>query len=84
MKESPKKNCISLTLVYIRAEPSTAALFNEYADLIQPLANIDTIQMLKEDPSATENTYTNIATTSDYTFYFRSNWAFILSLLLFV
>ncbi|CAF1320643.1 unnamed protein product [Adineta ricciae] len=59
--------------LYIRAEPSTVALFDEYADLIQPLANIDTIQMLKEDPSSAENTYTNIATTSDYTFYFRSN-----------
>ncbi|CAF1002039.1 unnamed protein product [Adineta steineri] len=58
--------------LYIHASPTSATLFTEYTDLIQPLANIDTIQLLKDKPTGDQNEYINIATTSDYTFYFKS------------
>jgi len=60
--------------LYIRASPSISLLFSEYADLIQPLANIDTIQMLKDEPAANQTEYINIekTATSDYKLFFKS------------
>ncbi|CAF4505017.1 unnamed protein product [Rotaria socialis] len=58
--------------LYIRASPSASLLFSEYADLIQPLANINNIQLLKDEPTADQTEYTSIATTMDYTLYFKS------------
>ena len=59
-------------LVYVRASSSTAFLFSEYRDLIQPLANVDNIQMFQEKLTTEQNEYITIATTSDYTLYFKS------------
>jgi hypothetical protein len=50
----------------------TTALFTEYLDLIQPLANIDNIQILTTEPTADQKEYINIAATSDYKLYFKS------------
>ncbi|CAF3598968.1 unnamed protein product [Rotaria sp. Silwood1] len=58
--------------LYIRASPSMSLLFTEYADLIDPLAKIDNIQLLKDDLTAEQDEYISIATTSDYTLYFKS------------
>lgn len=46
-------------------------LFTLYADLIQPLANIDMLHALDDEPASASNEYINVATTADYTFYFK-------------
>jgi len=61
-----------ISLVYLQSSPSTAALFTEYVDLIQPLANIDTIEILIEEPTANQTQYIPISTTTDYKLYFKS------------
>ncbi|CAF1179244.1 unnamed protein product [Rotaria sordida] len=58
--------------LYIRASPSTSLLFTAFADLIDPLANIDNIQLLNEESTSEQNGYITIATSSDYTLYFKS------------
>ena len=65
---------ISFLLVYVRASPSTSLLFTEYLDLIEPLANIDNIQILNEEPTADQKEYINLdkASSSDYKLYFKS------------
>jgi hypothetical protein len=60
------------SLVYIQSSPSTTALFTEYLDLIQPLANIDNIEILNTEPTADQKDYINLTTTSDYKLYFKS------------
>jgi valyl-tRNA synthetase len=58
--------------LYLQSSPSTSALFTEYIDLIQPLANIDTIEILIEEPTADQTQYIPISITSDYKLYFKS------------
>lgn len=57
--------------VYIRASPATASILTDYVDLIQPLAKIDQVQLLKDEPT-TE--YIEIVATPEYQFYFKSQW----------
>lgn len=55
--------------VYIRTDKQWTSLFSDYTDLIQPLANIGQIQFIENEP--TEG-FTNIVSTSDYSFYFKT------------
>ena len=61
-----------LPLVYLRSSSATTALFTEYVDLIEPLANIDKIEILQEEASASQTNYIPISTTTDYTLFFQS------------
>ncbi|CAM2712453.1 unnamed protein product [Rotaria socialis] len=58
--------------LYVRASSPISPLFTLYADLIQPLANIDRIEILTSEPTGDHNAYINIATTTDYSLYFES------------
>lgn len=56
--------------LYLLATTTTtmSPLFSEYSDLIEPLANIDTIEILEQESPE----YTKVAETADYKLYFKS------------
>ena len=56
-------------LVYIRTSGELEQIFVEYSDLIKPLAKIDQILFLTEDPT---DEFFKIVDDDEYRFYFKS------------
>lgn len=65
----PSLNPLRFSSVYIRTSAELQRIFSDYTDLIQPLAKIDQIHYLTEDPT---DGYINIGSKGDYNFYFKS------------
>ncbi|CAF2759697.1 unnamed protein product [Rotaria sp. Silwood2] len=69
--EFPRHEAVTLC---IKSSSSTSTDFKEYLELIRSLTNIDNIQILNNEPTADQNEYMHIATTSDHKkLYFKLN-----------